>query len=366
MPLSIILPNLLTWDGERPVIGGLERLAWAVIRVARQAGYAVDVHQNGSSDWVRTVDGIPIRGHGLARLSLLAAMESIHHETTQRLYFSIMQIPVTYHPDSLVVSHGVWWDSPAVSPNDHLALCHTALRQAREVVSVDYNFLNVMRAVYPKLAQKITVIPNFADTEQFSPPVARSGPPMILFPRRLDRSRGLDLFLESLGPTMAAHSAVDVILSVDQNNNVLNEHLAGHLDTFAYSQRIQVTTTPFDLMPDLYRRADIVVIPSTSSEGTSLSCLEAMASGCAVVATDVGGLPNLIISGYNGLLVPPRPDAMGEALAGLVENRAWREELGTHARMSALALGRPRWETAWAEALRRVYGPPQENSWLPS
>ena len=47
----------------------------------------------------------------------------------------------------------------------------------------------------------------------------------------------------------------------------------------------------YEKMPAIYQGADICVIPSIGSEATSLACLEALASGCAVVATNVGGLP---------------------------------------------------------------------------
>ena len=58
-------------------------------------------------------------------------------------------------------------------------------------------------------------------------------------------------------------------------------------------------------MPQVYRYADIVLIPTKAAEGTSLSCLEAMASGRAVIAGCVGGLSDLIVDGYNGLLLRP-------------------------------------------------------------
>lgn len=358
--ISLVLPNLMTWDGERPVIGGLERLAWALIHTAQEAGYRIDVHQNGSHDWTRTYKGVTITGHGLARLSPVAALESIHHKTHQCLYFSIMQQPIPLRPGSLVVSHGVWWDAPRMAVQSQLTACETALQDAAEIVSVDYNFLNVMRAVYPGLAHKISVIPNFVDTDQFTPPPnPRPDPPMILFPRRIDPARGLELFIQSIGPVFEAHADVRAILSVDQNNPTFNDGLRAQIAAWPHHSRLHLTSTTFDQMPALYRQAGIVVIPSTFSEGTSMSCLEAMASGCAVVASDVGGLTNLIISGFNGVMVPPKSQAVSGALLRLVRNAAWRRELGDHARLSTYALGKGRWEQAWLEALNRVYGPPR-------
>lgn len=360
MQLSLIVPNLLTWDGERQVVGGLERMAWALIRVATRAGYTVDVHQNGSSDWVRTVEGITVRGHGLARISILAALESIHHHAEHCLYLSIMQEPVPYRPHSLVVSHGVWWDAPGMDVGAQFDACRTALEQAQEVVSVDYNFLNVMRAVFPGLAHKITVIPNFVDITHFTPPTTpRSDPPLILFPRRIDPARGIELFLDAIAQVADRYETVRIRMSVDQNNPTFNDRLANKLHAMPFSHRVELVTTPFAQMPQLFREADIVVIPSTYSEGTSLGCLEAMASGCAVVATDVGGLTNLILSGFNGLLVPPSADGIRHALTELLDHRDLRLELSRHARETALAFGLDRWQQAWTDVLFRVYGQPR-------
>lgn len=64
---------------------------------------------------------------------------------------------------------------------------------------------------------------------------------------------------------------------------------------------------------------DIFALPS-QAEGISNTLLEAMACGCAPVATDVGGNPELVKEGVNGLLVPPRDDdALSAALARLVD-----------------------------------------------
>jgi len=68
---------------------------------------------------------------------------------------------------------------------------------------------------------------------------------------------------------------------------------------------------PYSEMPGFYAASDIVVIPSLI-EAVSLATLEAMACKKPIVATSVGGLPEIIKNNYNGILVEP---ANGEALA---------------------------------------------------
>jgi glycosyltransferase involved in cell wall biosynthesis len=79
-------------------------------------------------------------------------------------------------------------------------------------------------------------------------------------------------------------------------------------------------------------RADVFVL-SSRSEGLPMAILEAMAAGLPVVATDVGGIPELVADGETGLLVPPGDaDALAAALQRLVADAELRRRLGDAAR----------------------------------
>jgi glycosyltransferase involved in cell wall biosynthesis len=85
-------------------------------------------------------------------------------------------------------------------------------------------------------------------------------------------------------------------------------------------------------VPDLLHAMDIFVLPS-HSEGLSLALLEAMAAGLPVIATAVGGLPEVVTDGDNGLLIPPRDaGALAGALERLLANLAFAQRLGANAR----------------------------------
>ena len=80
-------------------------------------------------------------------------------------------------------------------------------------------------------------------------------------------------------------------------------------------------------IPDLLSALDIFVL-SSEREGLPVSLLEAMAASKPVVVTRVGGIPEVIQDGYNGLLVPPHdPLILAKAILTLVENSALRESL---------------------------------------
>ncbi len=73
-----------------------------------------------------------------------------------------------------------------------------------------------------------------------------------------------------------------------------------------------------------------MLVVSSDNEGTPVAAIEAMAAGCPVVATRVGGVPDLITDRQNGILVPPDdPEAMANALLWSREHatdtRHWAE-----------------------------------------
>jgi glycosyltransferase involved in cell wall biosynthesis len=85
-------------------------------------------------------------------------------------------------------------------------------------------------------------------------------------------------------------------------------------------------------VPDLLKAMDIFVLPSYS-EGVSLALLEAMAAGRPVIATRVGGTPEVVTDGVTGLLIPPRDAAaLAGALERLLSDPSMAKQLGENAR----------------------------------
>jgi sugar transferase (PEP-CTERM/EpsH1 system associated) len=85
-------------------------------------------------------------------------------------------------------------------------------------------------------------------------------------------------------------------------------------------------------MPDVFASLDIAVV-SSRYEGCSNAILEAMAMAKPVIATAVGGNPELVVPDETGLLVPPQdPDRLGEAILALVQDRARAERMGRSGR----------------------------------
>ncbi len=109
------------------------------------------------------------------------------------------------------------------------------------------------------------------------------------------------------------------------------------IDASALGDRVHIRPPVFDAdKVSCLAGADLFVLPSYH-EGMPVSVIEAMAAGLPVVATQVGGIPDLVTDGENGLLVPPgQPQALAEALAGLMGDPGRRTRMGLTGRQHAL------------------------------
>jgi glycosyltransferase involved in cell wall biosynthesis len=105
------------------------------------------------------------------------------------------------------------------------------------------------------------------------------------------------------------------------------QELEDHARQLGLGRRIVFTGFRRDV-PDLLSEAAVSVLPSLS-EGTSNTLLESMAAGIPVVATRVGGNPEVVQDGISGLLVPPRDSAaLAAAVALVLEDQSLASRLG--------------------------------------
>ncbi|MCL5984420.1 MAG: glycosyltransferase family 4 protein [Candidatus Thermoplasmatota archaeon] len=84
------------------------------------------------------------------------------------------------------------------------------------------------------------------------------------------------------------------------------------------------------LLASAYREAEMLVLPS-EYEAFGLVLLEAMAQGRPVIATRVGGMPEVVAEGRNGILVPSRdPTALQAAMERLLSDRELAQRMGAY------------------------------------
>ncbi|SDI15560.1 glycosyltransferase family 4 protein [Desulfosporosinus hippei] len=359
--LAIFIPNLINWDGEKQIIGGLERYMIALAEIMTEMGYDLSFHQFAHHDFSNNSLDWPVYGYQADSRELHKTIGRMEKATKGRVLYSSIVQQTSYRPQSICISHGVWWELPGSSPvqaqkyyENHVA---KALEQAGLIISCDYNFLNVTRAIYPHLAdQKIRVIPNFADSKYYYPRKPKNTDHVrILYPRRLSPERGFGILKEVIPPLLCRFPQVEFEFAIDTNKPEYLEIFHQWRENLTSKERILYCHPDYQSMPEVYAEADIVVIPSIYSEGTSFSCLEAMAMGKAVIATDVGGLTNLIINGYNGLLIHPSKESLYQSLLYLIENPSVCTRFGEYAYTTSQAFSRRVWEARWRQCIKRIY-----------
>ncbi len=164
-------------------------------------------------------------------------------------------------------------------------------------------------------------------TEMGVPPDA----PLIGAVGRLVPIKGLEYLLEAAALVVRRRPAAVFVLVGDGPLRLALENRARALGLV---RQVRFAGWRMDV-EHVYGDLDVVVLPSLH-EGTPVSVIEAMAAGRPVVATRVGGVPDLLQDGETGLLVPPRdPAALAAAILDLLEDPTLRARLGEAARGAA-------------------------------
>ena len=146
----------------------------------------------------------------------------------------------------------------------------------------------------------------------------------VLFTGRLAEQKGIEHLLRAVPLLGANRSRVRVLLAGD---GPLLDPLTRLASEIGVLDVVRFLGFRSDI-GDLLGAADVVALPSLW-EGLSISLLEAMAAGRAVVTTSIGSNREVTRDGAVASLVPPKdPVALASALDRLVEDPAWRDELG--------------------------------------
>lgn len=358
--VAVLTNRLLDWDTQEPRFGGGERYCLTLGQLLSDLGFDVTFYQSAGRAFAGEYYGFKVLAlphgegfsefqHGVCDAFYRLSDDYDHVIYNLANYASGQRV----REDAILICHGIWFDYESPSslsfrtPEwfEHL---HRAFSRPRRVVSVDANSINLMRSLWPEVAARMTYLPNWVDTHLFYPPGERDSDSLtIIIPRRSDPLRGSQL----LGSILEGVTHDCRVWWVGAGEDEDNEHI---LDLARRDPRLKFYAASFDEMPGLYRAADICCIPTVASEGTSLSCLEAMASGCAVIATTVGGLPELIQSGVNGLLVDPQPQKIAAAINRLIEQPALRSRLQEGATRTAASFSLEIWRDRWTELLQQL------------
>lgn len=333
----ILCHRFLDQATKEIAVGGVETYAYNLVKLNIELGHNVTVFQLGEKEEVYKDSNFTV--------SFCRTMQEIekkylnvkeNYEIKILLSFEFGHL-VKKHEKTIIVQHGVEFDGFTPTKSNSLFLFLQKLKSKYEfvkykirlkkilenssrIVCVDLNFINYVRIFqrFERYEEKLKYIPNFAELSPKSLIDEKikkdDGIVRIIIPRRFEYHRGILLYADVAEKLIHYYNNIQIDFI---GNGTYEEYLKNR---FSGIDNVRIyKASHFELL-EIYRNADICVIPTLYSEGTSLSAIEAMANGCSVIVSNIGGLGNLVIPNYNGIICEPTEKAFFKATSQLIEN----------------------------------------------
>ena len=320
-------------------IGGLENLVCEMARIQTQQGDEVVVCSLDSQEAsLRKVeeDGFRIiyldrRGgkdfrllFRLVRLLKKEKPDILHTHNKAPLIYGALVRYLTKVPVLVNTRHG-----------ELKSYRHSFLLKAHDFIitvshAVKRGFLETSRIQ----ENKVKVIHDGIDIKKYdgsgavSQSLEKNGRLIIGLVARLDHCKDVFNLLNSFQKVVALVNNAELWIVGD---GVLRSDLERQADILGLKDKVKFWGWRKDVAA-INSAIDIFVLPSVT-EGLSLALLEAMACHCPVVATYVGGIPEVVVEGKTGFLVPPKdPNAMAEAILKIASNKELAKQMGNAGR----------------------------------
>ncbi len=338
-PRNIILVSFtaVVKAGGEIARGGAEIYICELAELARNVGYRVTIIQCGDVnehfEWrgihIRTIEWEPGLFVRRPRRPIRRIIRDYDRLTTLIICGSEpVSFPVKGYR-RLMIQHGIGFDYPTSGSSlgplaklrfsrlAHRLVRWEALRAVRSVnlvVCVDYVYPTWLRTFFYRLPFRLITVPNFARIAPSTAIPSRRTYFRVLFARRLVERRGARVMADAARLLLQRHPEIEVTFA---GRGPLKNLVSG---MFAGEPRVRILEYDPQESLDVHLRHDIAIVPSLASEGTSLSLLEAMAARCAVVATPVGGITNILIDQFNGLFCDPDAGSIANAVGRLYKD----------------------------------------------
>lgn len=341
--------RILFWTGAFwPFIGGTKVLATQHLSALEKQGFEFLVVTSLDSPNLSLVDeykGIPIRRfpfwqcrkdpeqllkiqQQISALKREFAPDLIHLNTISRNHF-FYHLTASVHPTPLLVSlHGL------TVPQAH-GLMRQSLRQADWVVGCSKYILTDGWRKAPEIISRSSVLYNGLEAPKLEPSPLILDPPRLLCLGRLVPEKGFDLALKALAALRPRFPQVQLVIAGDGPARLDLERQAKTLG-IRKSVTFEGWVHP-DRVPELVNSSSLVIMPTRCEEGFGLVALQAALMARPIVATRVGGIPEVILHQQTGLLVDKEDsEALSHAVAHLLDHSEIANEMGQTARKWAL------------------------------
>jgi glycosyltransferase involved in cell wall biosynthesis len=330
-----------------PHVGGIERVVYEQSKRLQKRNFDVQVltHRNYTpSKYV--YDGIPVRCYDALNvgfrlgipypipnitgfkpfLETVKTSDIIHaHGHPYLSSLAASKLAKRYNKPFILTQHntfiqykGIW---NTVETLNDLAIGRQTIKAAKKIIAISNATRNYLLRLGADF-EKVQVIYNGVDVERFKPSLKKGttireklgiaeDAVVAVTVRRLVFKNGVDTLLETARSTAKSNpKLVYLVIGRGPDFEAVKSRIAqlGIEKTFLLAGFVSDQD-----LPSYYNASNFFILPSKSGEGLPLVALEAMASGLSVVATDVGGIREVMLDGYGTIVPPNDPKALADA-----------------------------------------------------
>lgn len=215
------------------------------------------------------------------------------------------------------------------------------LRKSKNIIAVSDWMRDLLIKNYKIRSEIIKTIPNGVDSNKYHPNIHSKilsdiNDPIVLFTGRLTSTKGINYLIKSIPKILKVEKDIHFVFVGGGNPKPYLEEMNRMKipdDKFSFLGYIKDEND----MAAIYSKASIYVAP-TLYENLPIRILEAMSSGTPVVASNVCAIPEVIMDGVNGFLIPPKNvDSLCQKILFLIRNKDVAEEMGISARNTILS-----------------------------
>jgi glycogen(starch) synthase len=343
--------RVLFWSGTFwPHIGGVEVLATKLLPALHERGYdfiVVTSQQNPEQPVETQYKGIPIYRfvfHGnhsraeqlasglmmvkrqIAQLKRTFAPDLMHINAGGLSEFFHLITAKAYPAPLLATLHGEW-------PTGNNALAKHILGVAKWVVGCSAAILDKGRQLVPEITSRSSVIYNGLEVPSLLPRPLPTETPRLLCLGRLSPEKGFDVAVTAFASLANRFPHAHLVIVGEGPERI---RLERQISELGLTHRVELTGGVLpDQVPALLNTVTAVLLPSRQ-ESFGLVALEAALMARPVVATRVGGLPEVVVHKQTGLLVEnENSEALAEAVAALLTHPTTAAQMGQSARLRA-------------------------------
>ncbi len=360
--IAILYIKYYDFTSRKVTVGGIQTYISDLIDLCVSINIAVDVYQMGDSEKCEQLGSFSINQIQTKSNECQKFTDTVYsrigNDYVLVIYATDHMVP-KYNPfiNTIAIQHGISWDMPRCKCRPkifmHLLKAYRNYNIFKKILNVDtlicvdYNFINWLRAQSDRVDIRLEVIPNYT---RIAPIISKPKEKInIIFARRFFWYRGTRVFTEAVQRILDEGYKVDITVA---GSGPDEGWMRERLEKYSNVKFIQYQS---DESLEIHKDRHIAIVPTVGSEGTSLSLLEAMSSQCAVICTNVGGMTNIVIDGFNGLMVNSGDvDELYEAIKKLIENSQLRDtirECGYQTVQRAFSY--EKWKQSWIDVLSK-------------